>query len=86
MTFSEAMTSNDPSPCRTPDHFQGSEDFACQVGYTAASGPENLGGLFAPVVVDGVRNTAGGFQTVVLGGQNVTDNNDFSIAPQPPFP
>jgi hypothetical protein len=34
----------------------------------------------------GLQNTAGGTDTVVIGGQNVTNNKDFSIAPQPPFP
>ena len=34
----------------------------------------------------GLQNTAGGTDTVVLGGQNVVNNNDNSIAPQPPFP
>jgi hypothetical protein len=42
-------------------------------------------GLFASVT-GGEQNTAGGFETVVIGGSGVTDNVDFSIAPQPPFP
>jgi uncharacterized coiled-coil protein SlyX len=37
-------------------------------------------------VLGGSGNTAGGPATVVLGGQNVTDNNALSIAPNPPFP
>ena len=37
-------------------------------------------------VSGGTFNTASGQYTVVLGGQNVIDNNNFSIAPQPPFP
>jgi hypothetical protein len=34
----------------------------------------------------GFNNIAGGQQTVVIGGANVTDNNTNSIAPNPPFP
>jgi hypothetical protein len=34
-------------------------------------------------LVDG--NTPGGFGTIVIGGQNVTDDKDLSIAPQPPL-
>jgi len=37
-------------------------------------------------VSGGTFNIASGQYTVVLGGQNVIDNNNFSIAPQPPFP
>ena len=37
-------------------------------------------------VLGGSGNNAGGRNTVVIGGQNVTDNNDNSIAPKPPFP
>jgi hypothetical protein len=33
-----------------------------------------------------VGNTAGGFESVLIGGQNITDNKNNSIAPQPPFP
>ena len=36
-------------------------------------------------IVGGTQNTAGGIGTVVIGGQRVTDNNNNSIAPQPPF-
>jgi FtsZ-binding cell division protein ZapB len=38
------------------------------------------------VVLGGQKNFAGGFQSVVLGGQGVTANKDNSIAPNPPFP
>jgi hypothetical protein len=34
----------------------------------------------------GTGNAAGGRNTVVIGGQNVTDNIDNSIVPKPPFP
>jgi hypothetical protein len=37
-------------------------------------------------VLGGSGNNAGGRNTVVIGGQNITDNNDNSIAPKPPFP
>jgi hypothetical protein len=37
-------------------------------------------------VSGGTGNNAGGRNTVVIGGQNVTDNKNNSIAPQPPFP
>ena len=37
-------------------------------------------------VSGGTGNKAGGRNTIVIGGQNVTDNNDNSIAPKPPFP
>jgi hypothetical protein len=43
-----------------------------------ASGPASVSG--------GVGNTAGGFESVLIGGQNITDNKNNSIAPQPPFP
>jgi hypothetical protein len=49
-------------------------------GFNFASGP------FDASVSGGNSNTAGGNATVVIGGQNVTDNKDRSIAPQPPFP
>ena len=37
-------------------------------------------------ITGGTGNAAGGRNTVVIGGQNVTDNIDNSIAPKPPFP
>jgi hypothetical protein len=37
-------------------------------------------------VTGGTQNTAGGLGTVVIGGHMVTDNNNNSIAPKPPFP
>jgi hypothetical protein len=40
----------------------------------------------AASVSGGANNIAGGSASVVLGGQGVTDNNNNSIAPQPPFP
>jgi hypothetical protein len=43
-------------------------------------------GGYGSSVVGGFNNTAGGRNTVVIGGQNVADNNDNSIAPKPPFP
>jgi hypothetical protein len=37
-------------------------------------------------VLGGSGNNAGGRNSVVIGGQNITDNNDNSMAPKPPFP
>jgi hypothetical protein len=54
-------------------------------GNTAGSKTTFQGGL-ASSVVGGSGNNAGGRYTVVIGGQNVTDSKDNSIAPQPPFP
>jgi outer membrane murein-binding lipoprotein Lpp len=39
---------------------------------------------FFATVSGGLQNTAGGFNTVVIGGSNITDNNDNSIAPKAP--
>jgi hypothetical protein len=50
--------------------------------FTNPNGPLSAGST----VVGGERNTAIGPRSVVLGGQNVTNNNARSIAPQPPFP
>jgi hypothetical protein len=55
------------------------------IGNTAGNRTTFQGG-FAASVVGGFGNTAGGRNTVVIGGQDVTDNTDNSIAPQPPFP
>jgi hypothetical protein len=41
---------------------------------------------FGANIVGGTQNTAGGIGTVVIGGQGVIDNNNNSIAPNPPFP
>ena len=54
-------------------------------GNTAGSVVTFQGGLGASVN-GGSGNNAGGRNTVVIGGQNVTDNNDNWIAPKPPFP
>jgi cell division protein FtsB len=54
-------------------------------GNTAGSQVTFQGGLGSSVL-GGSGNNAGGRNTVVIGGQNVTDNNDNSIAPKPPFP
>jgi trimeric autotransporter adhesin len=37
-------------------------------------------------VLGGTGNNAGGRNSVVIGSQNIIDNKDLSIAPQPPFP
>jgi hypothetical protein len=55
-------------------------------GASVSGGFENIAsGPFASVI-GGIQNTAGGIGTVVIGGQGVIDNNNNSIAPNPPFP
>jgi len=49
-------------------------------------GQANVASGESASVSGGIGNTAGGLFTVVLGGQDVTDNKNNSIAPQPPFP
>jgi trimeric autotransporter adhesin len=51
----------------------------------SGGGDNTASGQYA-TVSGGNDNTADGFSTVVIGGNGVTDNNNFSIAPQPPFP
>ena len=64
----------------------GFENVASGPGAGVTGGIYNgASGLFA-TVCGGGGNTSGGFMTVVIGGYGVTDNNDSSIAPQPPFP
>jgi hypothetical protein len=64
----------------------GFENFASGAGASISGGSYNTAsGLFASVSGGG-SNTAGGWNTIVIGGLNVIDNNNFSIAPQPPFP
>src|SRR5271166_4226689 len=59
---------------------------ASGVAASVSGGVTNTASGFFPSVAGGCDNTAGGFSTVVIGGNGVTDNNNFSIAPQPPFP
>jgi trimeric autotransporter adhesin len=54
-------------------------------GNTAGSQVTFQGGTGSSVL-GGFGNNAGGRNTVVIGGQNITDNNDNSIAPKAPFP
>lgn len=64
----------------------GFENFASGPGAAVTGGISNSAdGLFS-TVSGGGGNSSGGFMTIVLGGNGVTDNNDSSIAPQPPFP
>ena len=64
----------------------GFENLASGPGASVGGGVFNFAsGLFASVSGGG-SNIAAGFGTIVIGGLNVTDNNSFSIAPQPPFP
>jgi hypothetical protein len=53
---------------------------------TVSAGYLNIASDFFDSITGGYGNAAAGSATVVIGGQGVTDNNDFSIAPQPPFP
>jgi hypothetical protein len=57
-------------------------------GFSASvsGGATNTASGTAASVSGGNTNTAGGNSTVVIGGLSVTDNTNFSIAPQPPFP
>jgi len=72
----------------------GSGNVAAGPAASVSGGSGNVAGGPAASVTGGRGNTAGRFDivnpsgtgTVVIGGQNVTDFNDFSIAPQPPFP
>ncbi len=57
---------------------------------SAASGGLVAGELnaiqnFGASVSGGSGNVAAGIGTVVIDAQNLTDNNNFSIAPSPPF-
>jgi len=54
-------------------------------GNTAGSRVTFEGGIGA-LVVGGSGNNAGGRNSVVIGGLNVTDNNDNSIQPKAPYP
>jgi trimeric autotransporter adhesin len=65
--------------------FDNSSTVTGGTGNTAGSQVTFQGGLGSSVL-GGSGNNAGGRNTVVIGGQNVTDNNDNSIAPKPPFP
>jgi hypothetical protein len=56
------------------------------VGASVAGGEANIASGILATVSGGFRNTANGYHTVVLGSQNISDNKDLSIAPQPPFP
>jgi trimeric autotransporter adhesin len=55
-------------------------------GASISGGGNNTARGGTSTVSGGNGNTAGGVYTVVIGGSGVTDNNNNSIAPQPPFP
>jgi trimeric autotransporter adhesin len=55
-------------------------------GASVSGGALNTASGSEAAVSGGFGNTAGGFASVVIGGQNVIDNNNNSISPQPPFP
>jgi hypothetical protein len=58
-----------------------------QVRVPSVSGGENNTATGEGASVSGgSQNSAGGLGTVVLGGHGVSDNNNNSIAPKPPFP
>jgi len=65
--------------------FDNSSTVTGGTGNTAGSQVTFQGGLGSSVL-GGFGNNAGGRNTVVIGGQNITDNNDNSIAPKAPFP
>jgi hypothetical protein len=46
----------------------------------------NLASGFRASISGGVGNTASAASTVVIDGQNVTDNKNNPIAPRPPSP
>jgi hypothetical protein len=64
----------------------GLENSASDGGASVSGGILNFASILFASVSGGTQNIAGGFATVVIGGANVTDNKDNSIAPQPPFP
>jgi trimeric autotransporter adhesin len=53
---------------------------------SVSGGQNNTASGAGANVTGGTQNTAAGIGTVVIGGHNVTDNNNNSIAPNPPFP
>jgi trimeric autotransporter adhesin len=53
---------------------------------SVSGGENNTASGNGASVTGGTQNTAGGLGTVVIGGHMVTDNNNNSIAPKPPFP
>ena len=72
----------------------GDDNMSIGQNTSVSGGSFNVAAGPAASVTGGEGNTAGridtpipiGINTVVIGGQNVTDYNNFSIAPQPPFP
>lgn len=64
----------------------GSGNTASGEGANVSGGFRNTASGEHSSVNGGIGNNAGGGVTVVIGGQNVADNNFASIAPQPPFP
>jgi hypothetical protein len=64
----------------------GSFNTASNSQANVSGGRDNTASGFNASVTGGVNNVAGGIETVVIGGNGVIDNNNRSIAPQPPFP
>jgi hypothetical protein len=64
----------------------GHSNTASGPGASVSGGQVNNVSGFGANIVGGTQNTAGGIGTVVIGGQGVIDNNNNSIAPNPPFP
>jgi hypothetical protein len=55
--------------------------------YASVSGGHlNISSADGSIVLGGINNNAGGLNSVVIGGQNITDSNDNSIAPKAPYP
>jgi hypothetical protein len=53
---------------------------------SVTGGQNNTASGSTTTITGGAGNTAIGFNTVIIGSQNITDNNNNSIAPNPPFP
>jgi hypothetical protein len=63
----------------------GNDNTASGISSVSGGQSNTASGAFASIS-GGISNTASGRGTVVIGGVNVIDNKDNSIAPQPPFP
>ncbi|HEY0792951.1 MAG TPA: hypothetical protein VGD78_17940 [Chthoniobacterales bacterium] len=64
----------------------GFRNTASNFNATVSGGQVNTASGRGASVGGGVRNTAGGLFTVVIGSQDVVNNDNFLIAPQAPFP
>jgi hypothetical protein len=64
----------------------GFRNTASNFNATVSGGQVNTASGRGASVGGGIRNTASGLFTVVIGSQDVVNNNNFLIAPQAPFP